>query len=128
MSHEDELISENEALRIELGQTKADLLIANKQFNDAKAAVAGYIEEMKRIGTSTQALLKQVAEIQAAADAVRRRLGQTQLALVAAGAYVTELLREDRATSYEADARQYAKEAYTEALKLLETPNDGNPQ
>jgi len=121
MSREEELAAELSAAQLEIGELKGRVLVAEKQVEDAKGAISGYLAEFTRIATKTKDMLTSVASIQKGADAVRVRLGKTQKALMAADRYVV-VLRSIDVSEAEIAA---AKEAYDASKEMLKTSDVG---
>lgn len=120
--HEEELRAENDSLLAELGQVKAELLISQKQVNDARVTVEGYLGELQRIGTETQKLLAGVATIQLAGDRLRTRLAKVQKALAASEKYAVvanRLATQQGLTLFEESELTTVREDYARACAPL---------
>jgi chromosome segregation ATPase len=129
MNHEEELEARIRELEMENGELKGRVLVAEKQFEDAKIAVQSYIDEITRIGKSTQELVKNMGVIQEQGMTVRRRLAKVNMTLLAADNLVNAYRKLAGAmpTSVFTSEVLPSENAYTEARKQLET-SDVEPE
>jgi hypothetical protein len=123
MNREEELEAEISRLTIENGELKTRTATAEKQLEDAKVAVQGYIDELKRVAVVSKEMLTNVGTIQDQGWAVRRRLAKVNMAFLAAD----NLVNAWRVGRSWKDVDVLKMEAaYTEAKKNLET-SDAQP-